>query len=82
MSSSTKISMTNLLIYWIRILTLKLKVKDVEDFDENWQTQVLCQHPYVCKKLLGVAVCSQNNHDLDENWPANEPCQQAHLRIF
>ena len=31
-------------------LTLKMKVKVVDNFDENWLVYVHCQHAYVCKK--------------------------------
>ena len=42
-------------------LTLKMKVKDVDDSDENLQTNVACQRAYVCKNLyfLGPEVCSR-----------------------
>ena len=47
----------NFSMYSIRILTLKMKVKDVVDVDENRQTNVPCQ----CTKIgvLGLAVCSR-----------------------
>ena len=31
-------------------LTLKMKVKDVDDLDGNMQAKVSCQPAYVCKK--------------------------------
>ena len=30
-------------------LTLKMKVKDVDDLDENLPANIPCQHAYVCK---------------------------------
>ena len=27
--------------------TLKIKIKDIEDLDENWHVKVPCQHAYV-----------------------------------
>ena len=42
--------------------------KNIEDFDENWQAKVPCQHACVQKlTLLGSAICSQYNRDLDDN---------------
>ena len=30
--------------------TLKVKVKDVDSLNENWQAMVPCKHAYACKK--------------------------------
>ena len=36
-------------MYSIIIFTLKMKVKDVGDFDENWHSNLPCRRAYVCK---------------------------------
>ena len=54
---------TILSMYYIQILkslTLKMKIKDVEDFDENWLAIASFQHVLCVQKLalLGPTVSS------------------------
>ena len=39
-------------IYDIIILTLQMKIKDVEDLDELWKMNVPCQHAHGAKLVL------------------------------
>ena len=61
-----------------------MKVKDVDDLDENLQVKVSFQHAYV--GIIGSSKSSclfvQFNHHLDANWPANINSQHAHVWIF
>ena len=42
------------------LLTLKMKIKDVEDLDENWRMYLKNVNMYVQQlALLGSAICSQ-----------------------
>ena len=48
-SADVRYSLLAAMIRRFDSLTLKMKVKDVKDLNENWQTKLPCQHAYVCK---------------------------------
>ena len=48
-------------------LTLKMKVNDVDDLDENWQTNVSYQVPCVCRHLH-FSVRDSRRSRLEPNW--------------
>ena len=65
LSSSARQSCMDLTIFWVyysqrESLALKMKIKDVDNMDDNWLATLLCQQICMLKlDLLSSAVCSQ-----------------------